>query len=57
MTPRVGMDVEVKGWPGEWLIVALEGAWVRVVSIDAPGDALNVRASECREVWPRGVAA
>lgn len=54
---RVGMDVEVRGQPGRWMIVALDGDHhVRLVSIDAPGDVLHVRNSECREQWPAEAA-
>ena len=52
---RAGMDVEVWGKPGEWMVVGFDGAKVRCVSIDAPGDVWVGSPSDLRLIWRPGV--
>ena len=48
---RCGMDVEVKGMSGCWMIVGFPGRRVRVVQVDAPGTMRDVAAGDLRAVW------
>ena len=52
---RAGMDVEVRGKPGEWMVAGFDGRRVKVVSLDAPGDVQTVSAADLRPIWRPGV--
>ena len=52
---RAGMDVEVWGKPGEWMVAGFDGRRVKVVSLDAPGDVKTVSAADLRPIWLPGV--
>lgn len=48
---RCGMDVEVKGHPGWWMIVGFHHRRVRVVQVDAPGTMRDFPAGDLRPLW------
>lgn len=52
---RVGMDVEVRGMSGWWMVVGFPGRLVRVVQVDAPGTIRDVRGGDLRPIWHEGV--